>query len=93
VVIRGDDGYQYDYWHGSRVIADHGQRVAAGQLIMLLGNTGHSTGPHLHFGITRPGGGKICPQSLLVDWFNFVATPPSGSTPSTGCIGPSLRGR
>jgi murein DD-endopeptidase MepM/ murein hydrolase activator NlpD len=41
-----------------------GDPVVAGQQIMLSGNTGHSSGPHLHLGI-RINGVDYCPQPLL----------------------------
>lgn len=37
------------YNHMSKVIAHAGQRVVAGQVLGLVGMTGHATGPHLHF--------------------------------------------
>lgn len=54
VVIRHDFGYQgrqlYTvYAHMSEVKAYLGQRVEAGDTIGLVGNTGFTTGPHLHF--------------------------------------------
>lgn len=45
---------QLVYGHGSKVAVKAGQQVAAGQYIGNVGNTGHSSGPHLHFGF--PGG-------------------------------------
>ena len=57
VVIRGDDGRDYAFMHfqaGSTVVAK-GQRVAAGQRLASVGNTGDSHGAHLHFEIWPDG--------------------------------------
>ena len=51
VVIQHDNGLRTWYGHGtpnSQQVKE-GDRVLRGQLIMLSGNTGRSTGPHLHF--------------------------------------------
>ena len=49
VVINDDtDGSDWMYCHLSRVVVREGQKVATGQLIGYSGNTGNSTGPHLH---------------------------------------------
>ncbi len=49
VVIRHDNGTQTLYAHNSKNIVYAGQRVVQGQVIGYVGNTGRSTGPHLHF--------------------------------------------
>jgi murein DD-endopeptidase MepM/ murein hydrolase activator NlpD len=53
VMIQHDDGVVSVYGHGSRLLCKEGQQVRAGDLIMLSGNTGFSTGPHLHFELRR----------------------------------------
>ncbi|WP_239496094.1 peptidoglycan DD-metalloendopeptidase family protein [Salinicola peritrichatus] len=49
VVIRHDNGYKTRYMHLSKRLVSEGERVSIGQKIALSGNTGRSTGPHLHY--------------------------------------------
>ncbi|MDP9101435.1 MAG: M23 family metallopeptidase, partial [Actinomycetota bacterium] len=58
------EGIETVYGHLSAIKVSPGQRVTAGQVIGLEGNTGHSTGPHLHFEI-RIGGVAIDPVPWL----------------------------
>lgn len=51
VVIRHGNGTQTVYAHMSANFVSVGERVAQGQTIGAVGNTGRSTGPHLHFEI------------------------------------------
>lgn len=66
VIVVHSNGVETRYAHLSRVTASAGQRVAAGDPIALGGNTGNSTGPHLHFEI-RKQGKALDPLSV----FNF----------------------
>ncbi len=49
VVIVHSNGTQTLYGHASKVLVSAGDRVSQGQTIALVGSTGLSTGPHLHF--------------------------------------------
>ncbi|MGI8826906.1 MAG: peptidoglycan DD-metalloendopeptidase family protein [Chloroflexota bacterium] len=49
VMISHRDAYVTLYGHFSRLLVHRGQKVRRGQVIGISGNTGHSTGPHLHF--------------------------------------------
>lgn len=49
IVIDHGDGYETYYAHCSVLLAAAGQEVTRGQVIALVGTTGHSTGNHLHF--------------------------------------------
>lgn len=54
VIIRHADGYYTAYAHMvEKPIVKAGDKVRAGQLIGLVGSTGNSTGPHLHFEIFK----------------------------------------
>lgn len=49
VIIRHDNGIETYHGHLSARLVEAGDRVVAGQPIALGGNSGRSTGPHLHF--------------------------------------------
>jgi murein DD-endopeptidase MepM/ murein hydrolase activator NlpD len=53
VEIKHENGFTTRYGHLSKTIAKEGDRVNAGDLIALMGSTGRSTGPHLHFEIRK----------------------------------------
>ncbi|WP_404345007.1 peptidoglycan DD-metalloendopeptidase family protein [Vreelandella venusta] len=49
IVVRHDNGYRTRYLHLSQPLVSQGDRVTMGERIALSGNTGRSTGPHLHY--------------------------------------------
>ena len=64
VIIDHGNGYQTLYAHMSKIIATEGQYVNQGTRIGLVGSTGYSTGPHLHFTVYK-NGELIDPMSVL----------------------------
>ena len=63
-VILHDNGYHTVYAHAKENLTVAGQRVYKGQVIAKLGQTGRSTGPHLHFEI-RKNSKPLNPTSVL----------------------------
>lgn len=55
VVLSHHAGWQSLYGHLRTISVKDGQRVATGQRIAYSGNTGYSTGPHLHFSVFKNG--------------------------------------
>ena len=64
IVVNHGNGIQTYYAHCSALLVSKGDTVTAGQLIAKVGNTGRSTGPHLHFEI-RLNGSALNPQKYI----------------------------
>ncbi|MDO4497924.1 MAG: peptidoglycan DD-metalloendopeptidase family protein [Bacteroidales bacterium] len=64
LVVRHKNGFETVYGHLSKFLVDKDQEVKAGQPIALGGNTGRSTGPHLHLEF-RVAGIAINPADII----------------------------
>lgn len=65
VIVRHEGGLTTLYGHASKNLVKEGDKVMQGQVIGLTGNSGKSTGPHLHFEVRQEG--------LAVDPKNYVS--------------------
>jgi murein DD-endopeptidase MepM/ murein hydrolase activator NlpD len=65
VKLRHSDGTVTLYGHLSSVLVNIGERVYAGDQIAKMGNTGNSTGPHLHFEVLLNGTDRVDPVGWL----------------------------
>ena len=65
VELTHSDGSSTRYAHNSRLLVRKGQIIAQGVKISLMGSTGRSTGPHLHFEIRQRGGSALDPMAKL----------------------------
>ena len=66
MIDHGDNLYTI-YMHASKLLVSSGQTVSRGQKIALVGSTGNSTGPHLHFTVKLNG-------SYVTPW-NYIPHP------------------
>lgn len=66
--IKGTTGEITTYAHCSKLIAKKGKKIAKGDIIALIGNTGSSIGPHLHFEVQKDG--KLINP---VTWLNDIS--------------------
>ena len=64
VVLNHGGGITTLYGHASKLLVSKGQTVTKGQVIALIGSTGWSTGPHLHFQVMK-NGGHVSPSNFL----------------------------
>jgi hypothetical protein len=80
--IKFPDGTRAIYGHLNEVKAKVGEQVSPGEVIGLSGNTGNSTGAHLHFGLKDTTGASVDPTPLAEKLSNI-----SGDSPNLGILG------
>ncbi len=56
VTVTAENGYKITFMHMKSYSVARNQRIEAGEFIGLSGNTGNSTGPHLHLAVQKPDG-------------------------------------
>jgi len=78
VVVRQADGTSVTYGHCRRLLVGNGQRVAAGQPLAEVGQSGRATGPHLHLEVHREGR-AVDPLDFLSGRLSGVKIPASVS--------------
>ena len=93
VEVNHGNGYVTRYAHNSRVLVAAGDTVERGQTIAVVGSTGRSTGPHVHFEVLKDGR-QIDPMAFIG---HYAAASRRPLTPSFGpavvpwkCIGRAM---
>jgi murein DD-endopeptidase MepM/ murein hydrolase activator NlpD len=64
IEINHGDGFVTRYAHNERTLVSVGQTVKRGEAVALMGSTGRSTGPHVHFEVLR-NGRQVDPLSFI----------------------------
>jgi murein DD-endopeptidase MepM/ murein hydrolase activator NlpD len=73
IELRHPNGMNTLYAHLSRIDVASGDRVQGGERIGLVGTTGYSTGPHLHFEVRR-NGAQVNPTRVVGETFQIVVS-------------------
>jgi murein DD-endopeptidase MepM/ murein hydrolase activator NlpD len=76
IEVKHPNGLSSVYGHLSRIDVHTGQEVASGERIGLVGSTGYSTGPHLHFEVRR-NGGQVNPTKVVGQSFDVKVSLPT----------------
>lgn len=85
LTIEDDAGVRWTYCHGNALNVQVGDTVGAGAQILTSGDTGRSSGPHLHLQIRTPDGTLRCPQPLLRSLRDIGSGLDPANLPLTGC--------
>lgn len=64
ITIKHKDGYETRYAHADKLLLKKGAMVRRGDVIALVGSSGRSTGPHLHYEV-RKNGASLNPKSFF----------------------------
>lgn len=64
IIIKHDDTFETLYAHLNEFSVKEGDKISSGQVIAHVGNTGYSTGPHLHYEI-RKNGERVNPEEYF----------------------------
>lgn len=75
VILEHAGGYYTLYAHLSALKVREGQTAVAGDVLGLVGSTGLSTGPHLHWGVGGPGNRYVQRDKGLLDALTLIAAP------------------
>jgi len=75
IVLKHNDIYQTSYAHLSEISIEKGDKVKRGEVIGTSGNSGKSTGPHLHYEVKEIGNGFLDPVDFIKDYdFKTIST-------------------
>jgi murein DD-endopeptidase MepM/ murein hydrolase activator NlpD len=100
VITRDPSGRQHYYGHLQRIVAGLGALLEQGDLLGLLGSTGHSTGPHVHYEVRTRSGEHFNPATLLFPgrgvstgyaWNNFGTSSRVATVATLSGAGPAVR--
>lgn len=93
VQIDHGNGYATRYGHADRVMVHVGEMVKRGDVLALVGDTGRSTGPHVHFEVLK-NGHEVNPARFVARRAGSAAFAgadsvevATGKTPSAGTVG------